>query len=49
VTADSLRSSIDRVLADGNFRQRARAIGASFRAAGGVERAADLVMKICRR
>ena len=49
VTADSLRSSIDRILADGNFRQRARAIGDSLRAAGGVERAADLVIKTCRR
>ena len=45
VTADTLRSSVDRLLADGDFRQRARAIGDSFRAAGGVERAADLVMK----
>jgi MGT family glycosyltransferase len=49
VTADTLRSSVDRVLADGEFRQRARAIGDSFRAAGGVERAADLVMKTGRR
>jgi len=35
VTADTLRSSVDRLLADGDFRQRARAIGDSFRAAGG--------------
>ena len=48
VTADTLRSSVDRLLADGGFRQRARAIGDSFRAAGGVERAADLVMKTGR-
>lgn len=44
VSVASLRSSVERVLADGSFRARARAIGDSFRSAGGVGRAADAVL-----
>lgn len=45
VTPRSLRSSVERVLGDGRFRAQARAIGESFKAAGGAVRAADVVLE----
>lgn len=44
VTADQLRSQATRLLRDASFRQRADAVGASLRAAGGVSRAVDAVL-----
>jgi MGT family glycosyltransferase len=49
VTPQSLRSSVQRVLADEAFRAKARAIGDSFRASGGVARAADAVLNRVHR
>lgn len=43
-TAAHLRASVERVLADGRFREQAAVVGASFRAAGGAPRAADAIM-----
>ena len=37
VTADTLRSAVHRVLGDPSFRDRAAALGQSFRAAGGAD------------
>jgi MGT family glycosyltransferase len=44
VTPSALRESVERVLADKSFAQSARAIGDSFRTAGGFERAADEIL-----
>jgi MGT family glycosyltransferase len=44
VTAAALRESVDRVLADASFARSARAVGDSFRDAGGYVRAADEVL-----
>lgn len=45
VTPQSLRSSVELVLGDGRFRSQARALGESFKAAGGAVRAADAVLR----
>ncbi len=42
----ALRQQILQVLSDPSFRERARRIGAALRAAGGVQRAADLVEQL---
>jgi MGT family glycosyltransferase len=49
VTPEALRSAVERVLTDDTFRAKARAIGESFRASGGVGRAADLVLERTHR
>ena len=49
VTPQSLRSAVDRLLTDDGFRGRARAIGESFQAAGGVMSAADAVLAFTAR
>jgi MGT family glycosyltransferase len=49
VTPQTLRASVERLCADDTFRQRARAIGASFEATGGAPRAADVVLEWARR
>ena len=49
VTPQSLRSAVERLLTDDGFRGRARAIGESFRAAGGVMSAADAVLAFTAR
>jgi MGT family glycosyltransferase len=43
ITAEGLRELIRRVLEDVSFRDRAQAVGKCIQAAGGVERAADIV------
>lgn len=43
VTMTALRTAVDTVLAQPSYREAAAVLGASFRAAGGYERAADLV------
>jgi MGT family glycosyltransferase len=45
VTPQSLRSSVEQVLAGDRFRVRARAIGDSFKAAGGAAVAAEAVLR----
>lgn len=49
VTPASLRAAVRRVLEDRRFRERAVAIGHSFTAAGGADRAADAVLAFTRR
>ena len=49
VTPESLRAAVERLLADDGFRVRARAIGESFRTAGGVMSAADAVLAFTAR
>ena len=49
VTAERLRTSVDRLLTDGRFAAGARAIGETFRAAGGATGAADAVLDFTRR
>jgi MGT family glycosyltransferase len=49
VTPASLQAAVGRLLADRSFRERAAAIGQSFTAAGGAERAADAVLAFTRR
>ena len=49
VTPQSLRSSVERVLADDRCRAQARAIGESFKASGGAARAADAILERGRR
>lgn len=44
VTAESIRTSLRRVVAEPAFRSAAARIGDTFRAAGGVRRAADAIM-----
>jgi MGT family glycosyltransferase len=41
VTSDGLRRAADEILADSRYRERATAIGATLRRAGGAPRAAD--------
>ncbi len=48
VTADSLHHAVSRLLLDDTFSTVARAIGESFRVAGGVTRAADVVQGMTR-
>lgn len=49
VTRQSLRAAVGRVLAGDGFRGKARAIGESFRTAGGVLKAADAVLAFTPR
>ncbi|NDJ62371.1 MAG: glycosyl transferase [Chloroflexi bacterium] len=44
VTAAQLRQAVDQVLADPAYKQRAARLGASFKAAGGYQRAADEIL-----
>jgi MGT family glycosyltransferase len=48
VTAERLRSSVETVLADARFADRARTLSQSLKAAGGVMRAADAVQSFTR-
>jgi MGT family glycosyltransferase len=48
VTPPGLRSSVERLLNEAGFGASARAIGQSFRAAGGVTRAADAIQSFTR-
>ena len=48
MTADSLRASVLRVLADERFHRQAAVVSESFRAAGGVARAADSILPFTR-
>ena len=48
VTADSLRASVQRVLADERFHRQAAVVSESFRASGGVARAADSILQFTR-
>ena len=43
-TAASLRSSVERVLADGRFREQAAVVRESFRTSGGAARGADAIL-----
>jgi MGT family glycosyltransferase len=49
VTPQSLRTAVERLREDDEFGRRARAIGESFRAAGGVMKAADAVCEFTGR
>jgi len=49
VTAEELQSLAGRVLGESTFRERAEALGATLRAAGGVTRAADAILAASRR
>jgi MGT family glycosyltransferase len=46
ITDQQLQENVDRILNDGSFRARAKAVGESFRAAGGYKRAADEIMAL---
>ena len=48
-TAATLRASVERVLADGRFREQAAVVRESFLAAGGAARAADAIMAFTRQ
>jgi MGT family glycosyltransferase len=48
VTADSLRESVQRLLADDTFRQQAALVRQSFEAAGGVACGADAILAFTR-
>jgi UDP:flavonoid glycosyltransferase YjiC (YdhE family) len=48
VTTDTLRKAVYRVLGDPAFRDRAGAIGESFKAAGGAVRGADAILAFVR-
>jgi MGT family glycosyltransferase len=48
-TAASLRASVERVLADGRFREQAAVVRESFTAAGGAARAAGAILAFTRR
>ena len=48
-TAARLRESVERVLAEGRFREQAAVVRESFRAAGGAARAADAVLSFTGR
>ena len=48
LNAARLRAAVERVLGDTAFRKRALALGASLRAAGGYERAADAIQAYAR-
>lgn len=45
-TPDAIRLAAERILGDGQFKQRATALGESLREAGGYARAADLVLEM---
>lgn len=45
-TADSIRASVDMVLADGKYREGAARVRKSFRACGGPSEAADFVLRV---
>jgi len=49
VSAEKLRESVARRLADGRFREQAAVLRDSFRNAGGVARAADAILAFTRR
>lgn len=48
VNADSLRAAAEEILTDDSFKHRASIMGASFRAAGGAQRAADDILALVR-
>ena len=48
VTAEALREAVRRVLSDESYRRRAAEVGETFRAAGGVGRAADSILAYTR-
>jgi MGT family glycosyltransferase len=48
VTAERLRSSVERVLSDGRYSAAARALSQSLQASGGVERAVELIHAFTR-
>src|SRR4051812_31000245 len=48
VTAEALRAAVRRVLSDESYRQQAAEVGETFRAAGGVRRAADAILAFTR-
>ena len=47
-TAQRLRESVERLLADDGFRQQAAVVRQSFQSAGGVARAADAILAFTR-
>jgi MGT family glycosyltransferase len=49
VSAEKLRESVARLLTDARFREQAAVVRESFRAAGGVARAADAILAFTRR
>jgi MGT family glycosyltransferase len=49
VTAASLRTSVNRLISEPAFRQRATEIGESFRAAGGAAKGAHAILEFVRR
>lgn len=48
VTADRVRDSVRRVIAEDRFRRQAALVGDSFRSAGGVGRAAEAILALTR-
>ena len=48
VTAEALRAAVRRVLSDESYRRQAAQVGETFRAAGGVRRAADAILAFTR-
>src|SRR3954468_20483604 len=48
VTAEALRAAVRRVLSGESYRQEAALLGETFRAAGGVRRAADAILAFTR-
>ena len=48
VTAEALRAAVRRVIAEESYRHQASRVGETFRAAGGVRRAADAILAFTR-